>query len=113
MTAVVLTPKISTRHTIENTSFPSLARRSTTTITSQNIVLSDGIRAVNLHALGAACRVAIGAGAQTANASTSISIPANHGVTYNVPINGGANIAVIRDTTAVIDGTIEITEFRS
>lgn len=110
MTAVVLTPKISTRQVIENSSFPSLARRSTTTITSQNIALTDGIRAVNLHALGAACRVAIGSGAQTANASTSISLPANHNVTYNVPINGGANIAVIRDISAIADGTIEITE---
>jgi hypothetical protein len=113
MTAVVLTPKISNRHTIENASFPSLARRSTTTITSQNIALTDGIRAVTLHALGAACRVAIGSGAQTANASTSISLPANHNVTYSVPINGGANIAVIRDISAVADGTIEITELRS
>jgi hypothetical protein len=113
MTAVVLTPKISTRHTIENASFPSLARRSTTTITSQNIALTDGIRAVTLHALGAACRVAIGSGVQTANASTSISLPANHNATYSVPINGGANIAVIRDITAVADGTIEITELRS
>lgn len=113
MTAVVLTPKISTRHQIENASFPSLARRSTTTITSQNIALSDGIRAVTLHALGAACRVALGAGAQTANATTGISIPANHSVTYSVPINGGANLAVIRDISAVTDGIIEITELRS
>ena len=110
MTAVVLIPKISIRPAVETTSFPSLARRSTTTITSQNIALTEGIRAVNLYALGAACRVAIGSGAQTANASTSISIPANHNVTYSVPINGGANIAVIRDISAITDGTIEITE---
>jgi hypothetical protein len=113
MTAVVLTPEISTRKPIENASFPSLARRSTTTVTSQNIVLSEGIRAVTLHALGAACRIAIGSGAQTANASTGIHLAANHNVTFSVPINGGANIAVIRDISAVADGTIEITELRS
>lgn len=113
MTAVVLTPQISTRKTIENSSFPSVARRSTTTVTSQNIALTTGIRAITLHALGAACRVAIGSGAQTANASTGIHIAANHHVTFNVPINGGANIAVIRDISAVADGTLEITELRS
>jgi len=113
MTAVVLTPEVSTRRAIENASFPSLTRRSTTTTASQNIALTRGIRAVSLHALGAACRVAIGAGVQTANASTSIHLAANHNVTYAVPIDGGANIAVIRDITAVTDGTIEITELRS
>jgi hypothetical protein len=113
MTAVVLTPKISTRNTVENFSFPSLARRSTTTVTSQNIALTDGIRAAALHALGAACRVAIGSGPQTANASTGIHIAANHNATFSVPINGGANIAVIRDISAVTDGTLEITELRS
>jgi hypothetical protein len=113
MTAVVLTPKISTRATIENTSFPSLARQSTTTVTSQNIALTEGIRAVALHALGAACRVAIGIGAQTANATTGIHIAANHNVTYALPFNGPANIAVIRDITASTNGTIEITELRS
>ena len=113
MTAVVLTPRISTRSAIENSSFPSLARRSTTTVTSQNIVLTAGIRAVTLHALGAACRIAIGSGTQTANASTGIHIAANHNVTYTTPINGATNIAVIRDITAPTDGTIEITELRS
>jgi hypothetical protein len=113
MTAVVLTPQISTRHAIENVSFPSLARRSTTTVTSQNIALTEGIRAVTLHALGSACRIAMGSGVQTANASTGIHIAANHNVTYATPIDGGTNIAVIRDIAAVTDGTIEITELRS
>jgi hypothetical protein len=113
MTAVVLTPKISTRSTIENTSFPSLARRSTTTVTSQNIVLTAGIRAVNLYAIDAPCRIAIGSGTQTANASNGIHIAANHNVTYTTPIDGSTNIAVIRDIASAIDGTIEITELRS
>jgi hypothetical protein len=63
--------------------------------------------------LGSACRIAIGAGTQTANASTGIHLSANHNVTYAVPIDGGASIAVIRDIAAVTDGTIEITELRS
>jgi len=55
----------------------------------------------------------MGSGVQTANASTGIHIAANHNVTYATPIDGGTNIAVIRDIAAVTDGTIEITELRS
>jgi hypothetical protein len=112
MTAVVLTSKISTRKTIENASFPTVARRSTTTVTSQNTVLSSGIRAVTLHAVTAACRVALGTGVQTANASTSIYLSAGQVVTYTTPLDGPANIAVIRDTAAATDGVLEITELR-
>jgi len=55
----------------------------------------------------------MGSDTQTANASTGIHIAANHTVTYTTPINGATNIAVIRDITALTDGTIEITELRS
>lgn len=112
MTAVVLTPQISSRQAIESASFPTVARRSTTTVTSQNTVLTDGIRAVTLHALTSPCRIALGKGVQTASASTSIYLAAGQVVTYTTPLDGPPNIAVIRDTAAAVDGILEITELR-
>jgi len=113
MTAVVLTCQISTRKTIENASFPTVARRSTTTVTSQNTVLTAGIRAITLHCLAAPCRIAIGNGVQTANASTGIYLSAGQISTFTTPLVGPANIAVIRDTAAATDGVLEITELRA
>jgi hypothetical protein len=57
--------------------------------------------------------VAIGSGPQTANATSSIFLPQGSTFTFQTPLNGAANIAVIRDTAAVVNGIIEITELRS
>jgi hypothetical protein len=113
MTAIVLTPQVSTRQSVENASYPSLARRVTATVTSQNITLTSGIRAITLHTRDAACRVAIGSSPQTANATSSIFLPPGSTTTFQTPFNGAANIAVIRDTAAVVNGALEITELRS
>jgi hypothetical protein len=113
MTAVVLTPQVSLRQPVESFSYPSLARRVTATTTSQNVALTSGIRAITIHVRDAACRVAIGSGPQTANATSSVFLPQGSTTTFQTPLNGAANLAVIRDTAAAVNSVLEITELRS
>ena len=97
---------------VETESFPTVARRSTTTVASQNIALTVGTRAISVRALTANCRIALGGGPQTANNTSSIFLAIDERQTFTVP-QGDPNLAVIRDTAAADDGVLEITELRS
>lgn len=109
MTAVVITPGIYGRQASEPHSTIATHRRSTTTISSQNIPLSNGLRGISILCLTSNARFVIGSGAQTANAATSPIIAKGERLILLVPIES-PNIAVIRDTAETVDGTIEISE---
>jgi len=83
-------------------------RQLTATSSSQNTVLTSTISRVSLRARGCDVRYVIGVGTQTANASTSHFI--GNGERLDLAIPYGANIALIRDTSATVDGSIELTE---
>lgn len=85
-----------------------VARQLTTTATSQNTALTTTCRRITIRSRTADARYVIGTGAQTANATTSHYIAADERLDLAVPAN--AQIAVIRDTAASVNGVIEVTE---
>jgi hypothetical protein len=87
---------------------PGVARQLTATATSANTALTAACRRISMFARGSDIRYAVGATSQTANASTSHYIAVGERIDIAVPVS--ANIAVIRDTAAVSNGTLCITE---
>lgn len=85
-----------------------VSRRSTTTNANQTVTLTTTCRAISLHARGVDCRIVIATGSPTANASTSHFIAAGERIDVNVAAN--SVVAVIRDTDATSDGSLEISE---
>ena len=85
---------------------PSVARQLAAGATSGNTALTATVRRITMRAISADIRFAIGAVAQTANASTSHFIAENERLDFAVPL--GANIAIIRDAST--DGTLELSE---
>ena len=93
---------------VEPLSMPGLARQLTATTASSNTALSSGIFRISMRAKGCDIRYAVGNGTQTANAST-IHLIAN-GERLDIAVPPAANIAVIRETGASVDGTLEVSE---
>ncbi len=87
---------------------PGVARQLTATTTSANTALTANISRISIRARGCDIRYAIGVGAQTANASTSHFIANGERLDLAVPFN--ANIAVIRETAATVNGSLALTE---
>lgn len=85
---------------------PGVARQLAAGAASANTALTATCQAVTIRAVGADIRYAIGAVAQTANASTSHFIANGERLDLAVPL--GANIAVIRGGST--DGTLHVTE---
>ena len=85
---------------------PGAARQLAAGSTTANTALTAGVFRISMRAVGADIRFAVGAGSQTANATTSHFIANGERLDFAVP--PGANIAVIRDGSA--SGTLEVTE---
>ena len=93
---------------VEPLGIPTVARQLTATTASQNTALTANIARISIRARGCDIRYVIGVGAQTANASTSHFIANGERLDLAVPL--GANIAVIRETGATVNGSLAVTE---
>lgn len=93
---------------VEPLGIPGTARQQAVTVASANVVLTSTVRRISLKARTCDMRYFVGTIAQVANASTSHFIEAGERLDIAVPLN--ANIGVIRDTTATVNGTLYITE---
>jgi hypothetical protein len=93
---------------VEPLGIPTVARQLSATTTSANTALSDNISRISIRARGCDIRYVVGVGAQTANASTSHFIANGERLDIAVPPN--ANIAVIRETGATVNGSLAVTE---
>lgn len=91
---------------VEPLGAPGAARQLAAGSTTANTALTAGVFRISMRAVGADIRFAVGAGTQTANATTSHFIANGERLDFAVP--PGANIAVIRDSTT--NGTLEVTE---
>lgn len=85
---------------------PGAARQLAAGATTANTALTAGVFRISMRAVGADIRFALGAGSQTANATTSHFIANGERLDFAVPPD--ANIAVIRDGST--NGTLEVTE---
>jgi hypothetical protein len=85
---------------------PGAARQLAAGSTTANTALTAGVFRISMRAVGADIRFALGAGSQTANATTSHFIANGERLDFAVPPDG--NIAVIRDGST--SGTLEVTE---
>lgn len=84
---------------------PAVARQLAAGASSANTTLTSAVRRVSIYASGANIRYSVGAGAQTASA-TSHYIAQGERLSIGVP--AGAQIAVIRANAT--DGTLELSE---
>jgi hypothetical protein len=108
---------MSTTHLIKNNAYvdhveplgiPTVARQLTATATSANTALTANISRISIRARGCDIRYAVGVGAQTANASTSHFIA--NGERLDIAVPFGANIAVIRESAATVNGSLAVSE---
>lgn len=93
---------------VEPLGIPSVARQLSATVASQNTALTSNVSRISIRARTSDIRFVIGVGAQTANASTSHFIA--NGERLDLAVPQGANIAIIRDTSATVDGILNVTE---
>ena len=93
---------------VEPLGVPGVSRQLSATVTSQNTALTSNISRISIRARTSDIRFAIGVGSQTANATTSHFIA--NGERLDLAVPQGANIAVIRDTGATVDGILNVTE---
>lgn len=93
---------------VEPLGIPTVARQLAATTASANTALTANISRISIRARGCDIRYAVGVGAQTANASTSHFIANGERLDIAVPI--GANIAVIRESGATVNGSLAVTE---
>lgn len=93
---------------VEPLGIPSVARQLAATTTSANTVLTSNVTRLSIRARGCDIRYAVGVGAQTANASTSHFIA--NGERLDIAVPPGANIAVIREIGATVNGSLAVTE---
>jgi len=87
---------------------PGVARQLSATTVSSNTALSAACRRITMYARTSDVRFSVGVGAQTASATASHFVGAGERIDYLVPT--GANIAIIRDSNATSNATLEITE---
>lgn len=93
---------------VEPLGIPTVARQLSATTSSQNTALTSNVSRISIRARFADIRFAIGVGAQTANATTSHFIA--NGERLDLAVPQGANIAVIRESAATVDGSLAVTE---
>jgi hypothetical protein len=93
---------------VEPLGIPTVARQLAATTTSANTALTANISRISIRARGCDIRYAVGVGTQTANASTSHFIANGERLDIAVPFN--ANIAVIRESGATVNGSLAVTE---
>lgn len=96
------------RLNVNNLGTLGVARQITATSSNTNTVLTTTVNRISISCRFADCRFAIGTGAQTANASTSHYIALGERLDISVPLN--AQIAIIRDSAATVNGQIELSE---
>jgi hypothetical protein len=94
---------------VDTTGIPTVPRSRATTTASSNIVLSAGIKRITIYARFADARYMLGTGVQLADDETSHYLPMGTLVPMTVPAD--ANIAVIRDSLATVNGLVEISEY--
>jgi hypothetical protein len=87
---------------------PTVARQLAVTTTSASIALTAGCKRISIRARGCDMRYVVGVGAQTANASTSHFIAQDERLDIAVP--AGSTIAAIRESAALANGSLAITE---
>jgi hypothetical protein len=93
---------------VEPLGIPTVARQLSATATSQNTALTANVSRISIRARGCDIRYVVGVGAQTANASTSHFIANGERLDIAIPFN--ANIAVIRESGATVNGSLAVTE---
>lgn len=93
---------------VEPLGVPGVARQISVTISNVNTQLTAGVKRISIKARTSDMRFAVGASAQTANATDSHFIEAGERLDIAVPVGG--HIAVIRDSAATANGTLCITE---
>jgi hypothetical protein len=93
---------------VEPLGIPTVARQLAATVTSANTTLTANISRISIRARFADIRYVVGVGAQTANASTSHFIANGERLDIAVPL--GASIAVIRESAATVNGSLDVTE---
>lgn len=87
---------------------PVVARQVTATASSTNTQLTATVTRISIKARTADLRYSIGTTSQTASATASHFIEAGERLDLAVP--SGGHIAVIRDSAASANGTLEISE---
>jgi hypothetical protein len=90
---------------VEPLGIPGVARQLTATSTSANTALTTTVSRISMRAVGADIRYRVGAGAQTATATSHF---IGNGERLDIAVPQNANIAVLRNATT--DGTLEVTE---
>lgn len=85
-----------------------VARQLAVTTANNNVELTATCRRLSLYARGCDMRLAVGTGAQTADASTSHFIAQNERI--DISVLEPANLAAIRASHASTNGTLEVTE---
>jgi len=87
---------------------PTVARQLAATATSASVALTTTCNRISIRARFCDMRYVVGTGSQTANATTSHFIAQDERLDIAVPLN--AVIAVIRESTATVNGSLAITE---
>jgi hypothetical protein len=90
---------------VEPLGIPGVARQLTATATSANTALTTTVSRISMRAVGADIRYRVGAGVQTATATSHF---IGNGERLDIAVPQNANIAVLRNATT--DGTLEVTE---
>lgn len=93
---------------VEPLGIPTVARQLSATASSQNTALTANVSRISIRARTSDIRYVIGVGTQTASATASHFIA--NGERLDLAVPQGANIAVIRDTAATVDGSLAVTE---
>jgi hypothetical protein len=86
----------------------TVARQLAATATSASVALTTTCNRISIRARFCDMRYVVGTGSQTANATTSHFIAQDERLDIAVPLN--AVIAVIRESTATVNGSLAITE---
>ena len=93
---------------VEPLGTPTVARQIAATASNANTALTASCRRISIKARTADVRYAVGAVAQTASATASHFL--EMGERLDIAVPAGAHIAIIRDSLAVADGIVCITE---
>jgi len=94
--------------TVEPLGKVGAARKIPSSTISTRVTLAAGCKRISIRARGCDIRYAVGDGTVTANASTSHFIAQDERL--DIAVSSGASIAAVRESLAVVDGILEITE---
>lgn len=93
---------------VEPLSGVTTARKIPSSTISTRVTLTAGCKRISIRARGCDIRFAVGDATVTANASTSHFIAQDERL--DIAVSSGASIAAVRESLAVVDGILEITE---